>query len=440
MHIIIIGNGITGITAAQTIRQLSDHKITVISGENQHLYARTALMYLYLGQLKYENIKPYEDWYWKENKIELLQAWVNAIDLSSKSIVLASGEKMHYDKLLLATGSKTRFYNWPGQDHKGVHGFYNLQDLANIEIATIEKGPAVIVGGGLIGVELAEMLHSRGIETTILVRDTHYWGKNLPTEEAEMIRKRLDKNGIKLKLRITLKELKSDKNGNVCTVITEQGESLPCNFVGIATGVTPNIDLAKNAMLATQKGILVNEFLETSQPDVYAAGDCAELAFAGNRVEQLWYTGRLQGETVAYNICGKNILYTRGVPFNSAKFFDLEFQSYGSVNPEINEDENTLFWQNKEATKSIRLNYLNDGKRTITGFVLLNVRYRQEVCEKWILEKQPLEFVLKNLAKANFDPEFHRRHEKSILHVYKDQNPKFNVPEKSGSFLSRLFS
>jgi NADPH-dependent 2,4-dienoyl-CoA reductase/sulfur reductase-like enzyme len=440
MHIIIIGNGITGITAAQTIRKLSNHKITVISGENQHFYARTALMYLYLGQLKYENIKPFKVWYWQENKIVLLQAWVNAIDFASKSIALASGEKLNYDKLLLATGSKTNFFDWPGQDLKGVHGFYDLADLANIEKATSNKGPAVIIGGGLVGVELAEMLHSRGIDTTILVRDDRYWGKNLAAEEAEIIRGRLEKNGIILKFKTTLQKLESDNNGNVFAAITEQGESLPCSFVGIATGVTPNIKLAQNARLATKKGILVNEFLETSQPDVYAAGDCAELTFAGNRVEQLWYTGRLQGETVAYNICGQKIPYNRGIPFNSAKFFDLEFQSYGLVNPEMKENENTVFWQNKEATQSIRLNYLNDNNKTITGFVLLNVRYRQEICEKWILEKQPLEFVLTNLAKANFDPEFHRRHEKSILHVYKKQHPEFSIPKRTGSFLSKLFS
>jgi hypothetical protein len=86
------------------------------------------------------------------------------------------------------------------------------------------------------------------------------------------------------------------------------------------------------------------------------------------------------------------------------------------------------------------LNYLNDAHKTITGFVLLNVRFRQEVCEKWILEKKPLEYVLSNLANANFDPEFDRRHEKSILHVYKKQNPEFSIPKKQSSFLSNLFS
>ncbi|KAA9345923.1 NAD(P)/FAD-dependent oxidoreductase [Adhaeribacter soli] len=421
-HVIIIGNGIAGVTAAITIRKLSDYCITVISGENEHFYARTALMYLYLGQLRYENIKPYEDWFWQENRIELRHAWVNRIEFEEKTLILASGETLAYDKLLLATGSQTAFYNWPGQESKGVHGFYDLEDLAKIEKATQRGGKAILVGGGLIAVELAEMLHSRNIDTTILIRDAHYWGKNLPKAEAEMVRKRLEQKGINLLFKTTLEQLEQDSEGWVCAAITNEQERIPCTFVGIATGVQPNLELVKNGSINTQKGILVDQFLETNIPEVFAAGDCAELAFAENRIEQIWYTGRIQGETAGYNICGHQVPYERGVPFNSAKFFDLEFQTYGSVNPEVNTEESSLFWQNEAGTASIRINYLKDELKTVTGFVLLNVRYRQEVCETWIREQKPLEYVMKHLKEANFDPEFHRRHEKSIQHVYKSGN------------------
>jgi NADPH-dependent 2,4-dienoyl-CoA reductase/sulfur reductase-like enzyme len=436
-HIVIIGNGIAGITAAQTIRKLSNYKVTVISGENPYFYARTALMYLYLGLLKYENIKPYEDWYWSENKIELVHAWVTAIDFAAKSIALKNGQNLSYDKLLLATGSKTAFHNWPGQHLTGVHGFYDLNDLALIEKTTQTGGPAIIVGGGLIGVELAEMLHSRGIDTSILVRGDRYWGKNLPLQEAEMIRKRLLKKGIKIHLNATLQSIEGNAENSVCSVTTNHNEVLLCKFIGIATGVTPNIDLVKNSILFTAKGIKVNKFLETNQPDIYAAGDCAELTFAGNQVEQLWYTGRMQGETVAYTICGQPIPYKRGIPFNSAKFFDLEFQSYGTVNPELSENESSIFWKNASGTQSIRLNYLNVPENTISGFVLLNVRYRQEICEKWILEKRPLEYVVMNLRKANFDPEFHRHNEKGILQAYNSLFPEIEI--KPRRLFSRLF-
>ena len=383
-------------------------------------------MYVYLGQLRYEDIKPYEDWFWPENDIALKHAWVNGIDFNEKTALLTSGEKIRYDKLLLATGSKTNFQGWPGQDLKGVHGFYDLQDLQNIETSTASCEHAVIVGGGLVGVELAEMLHARGISVTMLVRDAHYWGKNLPPEEAKLIENRLAKNGIGIRLKTVLKHLESNTAGQVCAAITESGERIDCGFVGIATGVIPNVELAKKCGIKTNKGILVNEFLETSQPGVYAAGDCAELTFSGGSVEQLWYTGRMQGETVAHTICGNNIPYRRGVPFNSAKFFDLEWQTYGAAEPGSN--RNSFYWQNPEGTASLRLHFVNDEANSISGFVLLGIRYRQETCEKWIREKRPLAYVLTHLQEANFDPEFHRRYEKDILRAYKNQHPEFEMP------------
>ncbi|MBK0402452.1 NAD(P)/FAD-dependent oxidoreductase [Adhaeribacter sp. BT258] len=434
MHILIIGNGIAGVTAALTIRKLSGYQVTIVSGENAHFYARTALMYLYLGQMRYADIKPYEDWFWAENNIALKHDWVNAIDFKRKTAMLASGEKISYDKVLLATGSQTNFRNWPGQNLKGVHGFYHLQDLQNIETATENCSAAVLVGGGLIGIELAEMLHARGIKVTMLVRDAHYWGRNLPPEEARLIEKRAAKNGIEIRLKTTLKELESDENGNVCAAITDKNERIPCTFTGIATGVIPNTELAKTCSIKTNQGILVNEYLETSQPDVYAAGDCTELAFKGGIVEQLWYTGRMQGEIAAHNICGRKIPYERGIPFNSAKFFDLELQTYGRVVPDPAKNETSFFWQNPEGTASLRVNYVNDKARSITGLVALGIRLRQEVCEEWIKEERPLASGLLHLKEANFDPEFQRRYENDILQAFKTQHPEVELPERKKKF------
>src|SRR5688572_27949390 len=160
MRILIIGNGIAGITAAINIRRLSNHEITVVSGESAHFYARTALMYLYLGQLKYEHIKGYEDWFWTENNISLLQNWVNAIDFTLKTDTLQFRETLNCDRPILATRYKTSMKTLPTKDIKAVHGFCSIQDLEKIEQATAACKEAVIVGGGLVGVELAEMLHS----------------------------------------------------------------------------------------------------------------------------------------------------------------------------------------------------------------------------------------------------------------------------------------
>jgi len=155
MHIAIIGNGIAGISAARNIRKLSDHKITVISGETDYFFSRTALMYVYMGHMRWKDIEPYEDWFWEKNRIDLKTGWVEKVHAKAKELEFSDGERMPFDKLIIASGSKPNKFGWPGQDLDGVHGLYSRQDLEALERhseAGIEH--AVIVGGGLIGIEL----------------------------------------------------------------------------------------------------------------------------------------------------------------------------------------------------------------------------------------------------------------------------------------------
>ena len=182
-HIVIIGNGISGITAARNIRKRSDFRITVISSETKHFYSRTALMYLYMGHMKYENIKPYEDNFWKKNKIDLVFDHVDQVDTISKSLQLKSGNQCAFDQLIIASGSTSNKFGWPGQNLTGVQGLYSYQDLETMEQHTNKVKHAVIVGGGLIGVEMAEMLLSRKIEVTFLVREKEFWNNVLPIKE-----------------------------------------------------------------------------------------------------------------------------------------------------------------------------------------------------------------------------------------------------------------
>ena len=132
-HITIIGNGIAGITAARHIRKNSDYKITVISAEAKHFFSRTALMYVYMGHMKWSHIKPYEDWFWDKNRIELKQGYVNKVDTENKQLCFADKSKLSYDKLIIACGSKPNKFGWPGQDLKGVSGMYSKQELETIE-------------------------------------------------------------------------------------------------------------------------------------------------------------------------------------------------------------------------------------------------------------------------------------------------------------------
>ena len=445
MKIVILGNGVSGITAARYIRKRSDHQVTVVSDEADHFFSRTALMYVYMGHMRKQDIQPYEDWFWAKNRIELLRARVERIDFSAKTLHTSTGTAIPYDRLILSTGSVSNKFGWPGQDLDGVHGLYHWQDLEAMErhstalSAAVRdnkpQGRAIIVGGGLIGIEMAEMFHSRHIPVAFMVRENSFWNGILPAEESAMVNRHILEHGIDLRLNTELKAILPDNQGKCRAVVTSSGETIECGFVGLTAGVRPNIAFLKNTALETNLGILVNEQLETNLPGVYAIGDCAELRNppAGRKpIEAVWYTGRMMGETVANTICGKPTSYQPGIWFNSAKFLDIEYQVYGEVQARAPEHHSAVYWEHPDGKKSIRIVY-NSQDGHVLGFNLMGVRYRHEVCDKWLRDKTPLETVLQNLGLANFDPEFYPQHEEELVAAYNQQTGKnLQLKQKRG--------
>ena len=426
-HIVIIGNGISGVTTARHIRKLSDKKITIISAETEHFFSRTALMYVYMGHMKFEHTKPYEDWFWKKNRIDLKFGFVSSIETKSKTIYFENHDSLQYDKLVIATGSKSNKFDWPGQDLKGVQGLYHKQDLDNLEVYAPNNKVckrAVIVGGGLIGIELAEMLNTRNIPVTFLVRESSFWNGVLPKGESEMINRHIKNHHIDLRLSTNLKEIISDENGKVKSVIIEEtGEEITCDFVGLTAGVSPNIDFLKNSDIETNRGVLVNRYLETNIKDVFAIGDCAEQREAiGNRrpIEAVWYTGRMMGETLAQTICGNKLEYKPGHWFNSAKFFDIEYQTYGWVFSKPKEGHQHFHWKHNDDTKCITIE-VDSETNAFLGINTFGIRMRHEIFDKWLTEKRTVDYVMQHLVEANFDPEFYKHFEKEILSTYKNQ-------------------
>ncbi|MEE9372589.1 MAG: FAD-dependent oxidoreductase [Saprospiraceae bacterium] len=425
MQVAIIGNGISGITAARWIRKLSNNDITIISSETEHFFSRTALMYIYMGHMRYEDTKPYEDWFWNKNRINLLKAHVNSIDFKSKKLLLDNGNGLTYDILIIATGSKSNMFGWPGQNLDAVAGLYSFQDLENMEKYSEGLKRAVIVGGGLIGLEMAEMFHSRHIPVSMIVRESNYWDNIMPQEEATMISNHIKAHGIDLRLQSNLQEIIDDGNGKACGIIVkETSDRIDCGYVGLTAGVSPNVTFLKNNDLAVERGVVVNEYLETNIADVYAIGDCSQHSnpAPGRRpIEAVWYTGRMMGETVAHTICDTKTKYEPGIWFNSAKFLDIEYQVYGQAPKEMPDGMSTLIWIHDDVKKSIRLNFDTTSK-TILGFNLMGVRYRHEVCNQWLADGIHIEKMLPQLALANFDPEFYNCYEKEVIAIYNQEN------------------
>lgn len=435
--IVIIGNGIAGITAARHVRKNSDKKITVVSAETDYFFSRTALMYVYMGHMKFEHTQPYENWFWKKNRIDLVKGYVSKVDHQSKKLVLKDGATMQYDKLIIATGSKPNKFGWPGQDLKGVQGLYSKQDLDKLEANAPDKESckrAVIVGGGLIGIEMAEMLRSRKIPVTFLVREDSFWNGVLPAGESAMINEHIEEHHIDLRLATNLVEILADENGKARAVTTDKGDTIECDVVGLTAGVTPNVDFLKDSGIELGRGVKVNRYLETNIPDVYAIGDCAEQHEAiGNRrpIEAVWYTGRMMGETLAQTICGNKTQYNPGHWFNSAKFLDIEYQTYGWVFSEngMKDYEQHFHWRHSEEKISITVAFHKETKQFL-GINTFGIRMRHEIFDRWLTEERDINHVMEYLKDANFDPEFYKQNEQEIVSKFNSEFGTTISPKK----------
>lgn len=421
MHVAILGNGIAGVSAAIRLRQRQpDWRITLISGESDYHYSRPALMYIFMGHMSYRDTKPYEDHFWEEQRIDRIRGWVTGIDFDAKTLHLHQRDDVPYDKLLLATGSKPNRFGWPGQDLPGVQGLYGLQDLRLLYDNIRHARRAVIVGGGLIGIELAEMVHSRGVGVTFVIREGSYWNSVLPDGESAMVSREIASHGMELVRSTNLQEILPGPDGRVRAITTDTGREIECQLVGLTPGVSPNLDLVKDSDLPTDRGILVDSSLRTRIPDVYAAGDCAEIRTGGddrNLLQQVWYTGKMQGNVVGDVMAGHQATYDPGIWYNSAKFLDLEYQTYGRVGFKV-PGEDSLYWEHPEGKHSVRIVHV-DG--TVIGFNFMGLRNRHRVCERWIAEERRVEEILPHLADANFDPEFFARFEPQIRSAMQEQ-------------------
>jgi NADPH-dependent 2,4-dienoyl-CoA reductase/sulfur reductase-like enzyme len=301
---------------------------------------------------------------------------------------------------------------------------------------------AVIVGGGLIGIEMAEMLHARNYPVTLLVREPAYWNNVLPDQESQLITKHIREHGFDLRLGVQMKEIIGDKNGKVKAVITSEGEEIACQVVGLTAGVSPNIDFIKGGDIETDRGILINYTMETNIADIYAAGDCAQFHTAlkdRKTIEQVWYTGKLQGETAAFNMLGKKEIYNPGYWFNSAKFLDIEYQTYGTVMPKLREGEEEFYWEHSGGKKAIHI-YYNKNTHLFIGINAFGIRLRHELFNTWLQENKTVEYILEHLKAANFDPEFFAPFEQEIIDLWNKTHKQNMILKNKKSLLKMIFN
>lgn len=432
MKFVIVGNGVAGVTCAFKLRELNpSSEILIISKESDYFFSRTALMYVLMNQLNRRDLEPFEREVYEKKQIKLLKAEVTDINASEKKIILGSETSISYDVLVLATGARPNFFPWRGLEldaakmngesnlDSGIVHFVSMQDLDICEKLVDTTRKAVVVGGGLIGIELAESLQHRGIDVTFLVRENTFWPVALGEEESEIVSREAKRHGVNLVLNDEVLEVEKDSKGRVSRVKSAKGLSIECDLLGICIGVRPNVDFLKSATSAPKirRGFLVNAYLQTSLPNVFACGDCAEILPIENinfdlppstpgLVELFWYSAKRQGERVAENICLKPRKYSSPIFFNSSKFFSVEYTTVGDYNTTASFNS-SLVVRSSRTNAMLRIVFNKETLR-ILAINVLGARVDHELIMQWIDAGLSIEAFFQRFKESQFDVEFGR--------------------------------
>ncbi len=334
---LIIGGGIAGTTAAETIRgKEPEATIAIVTDEPHRLYSKVMLSKpsFFLGQTPFDAIWLRKEEFYSEKRItRLFGRQAVKLDSAAKTVTLADGATVGFGKLLLAFGTYARPWPVPGADLPGVHYVRTAEDgRAIIEaVKTAKKG--IVIGSGFIGFEMCEMLRLAGLEVTSLIREKYFWEPFFDETSGRMIEGVLEKGGVRI-VRNTLAHHVVGKD-RVEGVALSDGTVLPCDLVIAAVGAYPPLDWLKGSGLETNRGVIANEFLETTLPDVWVAGDCAEfndIVLGERTCVGTWVNAQMQGRQAALNMTGAKQPY-RLVSFYTAKGFELNVGSVGSPWP-----------------------------------------------------------------------------------------------------------
>ncbi|HAP66575.1 MAG TPA: NAD(P)/FAD-dependent oxidoreductase [Nitrospinae bacterium] len=329
--VIIIGNGVAGATAAEVIRKNNkDISISIYSDEPYPFYSRIKLPHFLGDEIKQEDTYIYNaDWY-KEKGIEFYpRTKIKKIEPDKKVIITEKEEKAEYDKLLLATGSTNFVPPIKGREKKGFFTLRIIRDVLSIKEYSLKNKKAVLIGGGLLGLEAARGLRVRGLDVTVVEFFPRLLPRQLDEKGGKVLQRLIEKIGIKVVLNAQSEEVMG--GDKVAGLKLKDGRMVDCDLIIISAGITPRIELAKEAGISVNKGIVVNERFETNIKGIYAAGDCAE--FQG-RIYGLWTASTEQGTIAGNNIAGVDTIYSGTTPSTTLKIVGIDLTSIGVVNPE----------------------------------------------------------------------------------------------------------
>ena len=334
MNYVIIGSGVSGIAAIEAIRSVdSAGSITLIGDDPYGFYSRPGLAYYLTGELHDKALFPRTDDDYRKLNFRYIKGNVKKILRAEHALELEDQSHISYERLLIAVGAQAIPLEVPGADLEGVLKLDHMSD-AKLILKQARRGKAaVVVGGGITALELAEGLLSRGMKVHYLLRGDRYWSNVLDEHESKIVEHRLREEGVTLHYHAEVVEVTGSK-GKVKGARLLNGPLLKCDLVAYAIGIRPRVGLAKQAGLAVDRGILVDEYLQTDDPDIFAAGDVAQAydPMSGRSIlDSLWTPARQQGHAAGLNMAGRKTAYLKAPPFNVTRLAGLTTTIIGTV-------------------------------------------------------------------------------------------------------------
>jgi NAD(P)H-nitrite reductase large subunit len=339
---VIVGACAAGIGAVEAIREVDPvGTLTVISEEQCSQYSRPMISDFVSGKADFSKMKTRDDRFWTKNAVQALTG-KKAITLNTveRTVALDNGDKVNYEKLLIATGGRPFVPKIEGLDKDGVFTFTTLNDAERLaqKIDFLHAKKAVVIGAGLIGISVTEALLKRGLKVSLVELQEKILSLLLDPKASDIVEDIVKKAGVNIITGQSVQRIigKPEDERAVGGVVLTKGAQIPCDLVIIAIGVIPRTELVVGTEVKTNRGIVVDNFMQTNVPDVYASGDVAEaydFILNQNRLLPLWPLAVLEGKVAGYNMAGKKTNYSGGTNMSSLKYFGLPIVSIGLSNP-----------------------------------------------------------------------------------------------------------
>jgi 3-phenylpropionate/trans-cinnamate dioxygenase ferredoxin reductase subunit len=365
---VIVGDGIAGSSAAETLREeATDADITVLTDEGEALYNRILIKEYAKGKLPEAPISIHEEDWYADRDIDLqLDTYVTDVRPDAHEVETHGGEVYEFDKLLLAVGGTPNQLPVDNSDADGVHHFWTFQDARAINESASQAEKGVVVGAGLLGIDLAAVCGAQNVEGKYLMRGNSWWRYALSEEGAEIMHDAMREKGVEPVFDSGVDHFETDDAGHVTAAVDPNGDRYECDFAGVAIGLDRNTELLETLDVEIDGGIVTDEYMQTSHPDVFAAGDITQFhdVILGERAQNgAWGSAKEQGSIAAKNMLEYGTEQFEWVTSYSITHFDFPFLSFG--HPTLGDDH----VEQKYSETEWRRLAIKDGK--IVGGVLI---------------------------------------------------------------------